>query len=132
VLSLQQMVAVAGDSVSSRAVKFSLASLVPVVGGVLSEAYATVMGCAGLLRSTVGGFGVVSTLAIILPPLLSCIGWNFCLSLAANAAALFKLDALDKLCRCIAGATRVLVAVLAALGLMMIVSTSVIVFAGRR
>ena len=132
VLSVQQMVAAAGDSVSSRAVKFSLASLVPVVGGVLSEAYSTVMGCAGLLRSTVGGFGVVSTLAILLPPLLSCVGWSVCLSLGGNAAALFKLDALDKLCRCIGGAVRVLIAVLAALGLMMIVSTSVIVFAGRR
>ncbi len=132
VLSVQQMVAAAGDSVSSRAVKFSLASFVPVVGGVLSEAYSTVMGCAGLLRSTVGGFGVVSMLAIILPPIVSCIGWSLCLSLGGNAAALFKLDALEKLCRCIGGAVRVLIAVLAVLGLMMIVSTSVIVFAGRR
>lgn len=132
VLSVQQMVAAAGDSVSSRAVKFSLTSFVPVVGGVLSEAYSTVMGCAGLLRSTVGGFGVVSTLAIVLPPLLSCVGWSVCLSLGGNAAALFKLDALEKLCRCIGGAVRVLIAVLAVLGLMMIVSTSVVVFAGRR
>ncbi len=132
VLSVQQMVAAAGDSVSIRAVKFSLASFVPVVGSVLSEAYSTVIGCAGLLRSTVGGFGVVSTLAIILPPMVSSIGWSLCLSLGGNAAALFKLDALEKLCRCIGGAVRVLIAVLAVLGLMMIVSTSVIVFAGRR
>lgn len=132
VLSVQQMVAAAGDSVSSRALKFSLASFVPVVGGVLSEAYSTVMGCAGLLRSTVGGFGLIATAVIILPPLLSCVGWSFCLSLGGNAAALFKLDTLEKLCRCIGGAVRVLIAVLAVLGLMMIVSTSVVAFAGRR
>ncbi len=132
VLSVQQMVAAAGDSVSSRALKFSLASVVPVVGGVLSEAYSTVMGCAGLLRSTVGGFGLVATAVIVLPPLLSCVGWSLCLSLGGNAAALFKLDALEKLCRCIGGAVRVLIAVLAVLGLMMIVSTSVVAFAGRR
>ncbi len=132
VLSVQQMVAAAGDSVSSRALKFSLASFVPVVGGVLSEAYSTVMGCAGLLRSTVGGFGLVATAVIILPSLLSCVGWSLCLSLGGNAAALFKLDALEKLCRCVGGAVRVLIAVLAVLGLMMIVSTSVVAFAGRR
>ena len=132
VLSVQQMVAAAGDSVSSRAMKFSLASFVPVVGGVLSEAYSTVIGCAGLLRSTVGGFGLVATAVIILPPLLSCIGWSLCLSLGGNAAALFKLDALEKLCRCVGGAVRVLIAVLAVLGLMMIISTSVVAFAGRR
>lgn len=132
VLSVQQMVAAAGDSVSSRMVKFSLASFVPVVGGVLSEAYSTVIGCAGLLRSTVGAFGVVATLVIVLPPLLSCVGWSVCLGLGGNAAALFKLDALEKLCRCIGGAVRVLIAVLAVSGLMMIVSTSVVAFAGRR
>ena len=132
VLSIQQMVASAGDSVSNRALRFSLASLVPVVGGVLSEAYSTVLGCAGLLRSTVGAFGLVATVAILLSPLVSCIGWSLCLSLGANAAALFKLDALEKLCRCIGGAVRVLIAVLAALGLMMIVSTSVVSFVGRR
>ncbi len=132
VLSIQQMVAAAGDSVSSRAVKFSLASFVPVVGGVLSEAYSTVLGCAGLLRSTIGAFGVVATLVIVLPPLLSCVGWSVCLSLGGNAAALFRLDALEKLCRCIGGAVRVLIAVMAVLGLMMIVSTSVVAFAGRR
>lgn len=131
VLSVQQMVAAAGDSVGSRAMKFSLASFVPVVGGVLSEAYSTVMGCAGLLRSTVGGFGLVATAVIILPSLLSCVGWSLCLSLGGNAAALFKLDALEKLCRCIGGAVRVLIAALAVLGLMMIVSTSVMAFAGR-
>ena len=132
VLSVQQMVAAAGDSVSSRAMKFSLASFVPVVGGVLSEAYSTVMGYAGLLRSTVGGFGLVATAVIILPSLLSCVGWSLCLSLGGNAAALFKLDALEKLCRCVGGAVRVLIAVLAVLGLMMIISTSVVAFAGRR
>ena len=132
VLSIQQMVAAAGDSVSSRALKFSLASFVPVVGGVLSEAYSTVLSCAGLLRSTVGGFGLVAVAVIILPPLLNCIGWSLCLSLGGNAAALFKLDTLEKLCRCIGGAVRVLIAMLAVLGLMMIVSTSVVAFAGRK
>ncbi len=131
VLSVQQMVAAASDTVSSRVVKFSLSGAVPVVGGLMSEAYSTVIGCAGLLRSTVGGFGVLATLAIVLPPLLSCVGWGVCMSLGSNAAALFGLTALEGLCRCVAGAVRVLIAVLAVFGLLMIVSTSVLVFAGR-
>ncbi len=132
VLSMQQMVAAAGDSVSSRVVKFSLSGFVPVVGGALSEAYATVMGCAGLLRSTVGCFGLLAVVLLVLPPLLTCVGWNICLSVGGNAAALFGLTALQKLCACIAGAVRVLIAVLAVYGLIMIVSTSVVAFAGRR
>lgn len=131
VLSVQQMVSAAGDSVGNRALKFSLSSFVPVVGGTLSEAYSTVLGCAGLLRSTVGCFGVAATVLTVLPPLISCVAWSVCLQLGGGAAAIFKLGALEKLCSSIAGAVRVLIAVLAVYGLMMIISTSVIVFTGR-
>ena len=130
-LSLQQMVAAAGDSLSGRMVKFSLSSFVPVVGGVLSEAYNTVVGCGGLLRSTVGAFGVLAVALVILPPLLSCVCWQIGLHLAGAAAALFGLTPLDTLCRTAAGAVKVLIAVLAVFALLMILSTSVVVYVGR-
>lgn len=127
-LSLQQMVASAGDSLGSRVVKFSLSNFVPVVGGVLSEAYATVMGCGGLLRSTVGAFGLLAVVLVTVPPLLSCVCWNVGLQLAGGAAALFGLTPLDTLCRTAAGAVKVLIAVLAVFALLMILSTSVVAF----
>ena len=130
-LSLQQMVAAAGDSLSSRVMRFSLASFVPVVGGLLSEAYSTVVGCSGLLRSTVGSFGLLATVLIIVEPLVSCICWNISLGLAGSAAALFGLPSLEKLCRTAVGAVRVMIAVLAVFALLMVVSTTVLVFAGR-
>ena len=130
-LSLQQMVAAAGDSLGNRVVKFSLSSFVPVVGGVLSEAYNTVVGCGGLLRTTVGAFGVLSVVLVVLPPLLSCVCWNIGLHLAGGAAALFGLTPLDTLCRTAAGAVKVLIALLAVFALLMILSTSVVVFVGR-
>ena len=130
-LSLQQMVTAAGDTLSGRAIKFSLSSFVPVVGGVLSEAYNTVVGCGTLLRSTVGAFGLVSVVLVVLPPLLSCVCWNVGLHLAGGVAALFGLDALEKLCRTAAGAVRVLIAVLAVFALLMILSTSIVASVGR-
>lgn len=131
-LSLQQMVAAAGDSFSSRVVKFSLSSFVPVVGGVLSEAYNTVLGCGALLRSTVGAFGLLSVVLVVLPPLLSCVCWNIGLHLAGGAAALFGLTPLDTLCRTAAGAVKVLIALLAVFALLMILSTSVVAFTAGR
>lgn len=130
-LSLQQMVTAAGDSLSGRVVKFSLSNFVPVVGGVLSEAYNTVVGCGTLLRSTVGAFGLVAVILVVLPPLLSCVCWNVGLHLAGGAAALFGLDPLEKLCRTAAGAARVLIAVLAVFALLMILSTSIVASVGR-
>ncbi len=131
VLSMQQMAAASADTLGSRTIKFSLSSFVPVVGGVLSEAYSTVRGCAGLLRSGIGCFGILSTALIILPPLVSGIIWNLCLHLGGHAAALFRLSSLEKLCKAMAGAVRVLIAVLALYSLLMIISTTVVVFVGR-
>ena len=131
VLSMQQMAAASADTLGSRTIKFSLSSFVPVVGGVLSEAYSTVSGCAGLLRSGVGCFGILASLLIVLPPLISSIVWNLCLHLGGHAAALFRLTSLEKLCKAMAGAVRVLIAVLALFALLMIVSTTVVVFVGR-
>ena len=131
-LSLQQMVATAGDSMSSRVVKFSLSSFVPVVGGLLSEAYATVTGCAGLLRSTVGGFGLLATALILAPPLLSCVCWSFGLQVAGSVAALFGLAPMEGLCRVAGGAVKVLIALLAVFALLMILSSTVMVTTAGR
>ncbi len=131
VLGMQQMVARAGDTLGSRALRFSLSSFVPVVGGALSEAYSTVLGCSGLLRSTVGAFGIAAVVVTILPSLVSCVCWNLCLHVGSTVAGVFRLGALDKLCKAVAGAVRVLIAVLAVLALLMLISTSVIAFAGK-
>lgn len=131
-LSLQQMVAAAGDTVGGRMIKFSLTSFVPVVGGLLSEAYATVAGCAGLLRSTVGGFGLLATVLIVAPPLLSCVGWSIGLQAAGSAAALFGLAPIEGLCRTAVGAVKVLIALLAVFALLMILSSTVVVTTAGR
>lgn len=125
VLSLQQMVTAAGDSVGVRMARFSLSSFVPVVGGLLSEAYTTVMGCATLLRSVVGAFGTVAVVLLVAPPLLSCIAWQVALYLASGTAALFGLTPIERLCTVAAGAVRVLVALLAVCGLLMVIATAV-------
>ncbi len=131
-LSFQQMAASAGDSLSGRMVRFSLTSFVPVVGGLLGEAYSTVAGCAGLLRSAVGCFGLVAVALVVVPPLIGCVCWSIGLHIAADTAALFRLGPLEKLCHAASGAVRVLIAVLAVSALLMVISTTVITaFSGR-
>ena len=125
-LSVQQMVAAAGDSVGVRVARFTLSGFVPVVGGLLSEAYTTVMGCAGLLHTVIGAFGTVAVVLILAPPLVSCICWNLSLHLASAAAGLFGLAPIEKLCTVAAGAVRVLIALLAVFGLMMVLATAAV------
>ena len=48
-----------------------MGSYIPIVGGALSEALTTVKAGLSLVRSTVGGIGIVIILVIVLPPLIS-------------------------------------------------------------
>lgn len=129
-LSFQQMAAAAGDSLGGRVVRFSLTSFVPVVGNLLGEAYSTVVGCADLLRSAVGCFGLVTVVLVIAPPLLGCICWSVGLRVAADTAALFRLTPLERLCQAASGSVRVLIAVLAVLALLMMISSIVVAAVG--
>lgn len=129
-LTLQGIVGGAADTLSSRALRFSLSSMVPVVGGSLSEAFSAVKGCLGLLKSTVGGFGMLATALIVLPPLLQCAVWSLGLALCTAAAELFGLGQISALLRSAQAVVKTLIAVLAACSLFMIVATAVVTAAG--
>ena len=53
-----------------KAAKFAISGAIPVVGGILSDAAETVLASAGILKGTVGVFGMVTILGICLIPLL--------------------------------------------------------------
>lgn len=129
-LTLQGIVGGAADTLSSRALRFSLSSMVPVVGGSLSEAFSAVKGCLDLLKSTVGGFGMLATALIVLPPLLQCAVWSLGLALCTAAAELFGLGQISALLRSAQAVVKTLIAVLAACSLFMIVTTAVVTAAG--
>ncbi len=129
VLSLQTFVGGAADKLSDRALRFSIAHFVPVVGGSISEAFSTIRGCLHLLRSTVGCFGIAATLIIVLPPLLSCLIWNVMLSVGEMAAELFGLSSFSELLKTAHGIMRCLVGVLCVSGMLLTVSLTVITVA---
>ncbi len=130
-LSIQGIVGAAADTLGGRAIRFSLASFVPVVGGALGEAFNTVKGCLSLLKSTLGGFGILATAFIVLPPLLECAAWVLCLSICTMAADMFALPAVGAILKTAQGVVKTLIGVLSASALFMIVSTTIVTVAGN-
>lgn len=130
-LSLQQIITGAADTVTTRAMRLSISSFVPVVGGALSEALTTVQGSFTLLRSTVGVFGIVAILAILLPPLCACVLWSVGLSLCGMVAETLELERLTGMFRTVAGVVKVLIGALCACGMVMILCTALVLAAGR-
>ncbi|MBE6657379.1 MAG: hypothetical protein E7604_02945 [Ruminococcaceae bacterium] len=71
VLSYQSILARASDSVTMRAVKFSLSGAVPIIGGAVGEAASAVAAGFSLVQKTVGVLGIAAVLWQILPTLCS-------------------------------------------------------------
>lgn len=129
-LSLQGIVGAAADTLAGRAIKFSISSFVPVVGGALSEAFNAVKGCLSLLKSTLGGFGILTTVLIAAPPILECVLWSLGLSLCGMAAELFGLSQISTVLKTAQSVVKTLIGVLAACALFMIIATTIVTKAG--
>ncbi len=125
-LSLQNLVGSAANTLGNRAVQFSLSSFVPVVGSSLSEAFTTIRSCVGALRSTVGGIGMGVSVCLVLPPLLTCIIWNFCLSLCLMGSEMFKLTAVTGILKSAQSILKCLIGILAAGTMFSIVAVTVV------
>ena len=125
-LSLQSLTGAAADNLGMRAMRFSIASFVPVVGGSLSEAFSTIRGCLQLLRSTLGGFGMVATALIVLPSLLRCVGWSALLTVCRTMAELFSLRTAVDVLEAAAGTMKCLIGVLCACGSFLIIAVTVV------
>ena len=67
-LTLSGVIAGTTDALTVKAAKFTMSSLVPVVGGILSDAAETVLAGAGVLKNTVGVFGMLVVIGICLVP----------------------------------------------------------------
>lgn len=65
--------AAASDSVAVRVMKFSASSFIPIVGGAVSEATATVLSALSLVKSSFGIFGIAAILYILLPIFLKIV-----------------------------------------------------------
>lgn len=69
-LSVSGVIAGAADAVSVKTAKLAISGMVPVVGGVLSDAAETVLASAAILRNAIGVFGALVILGVCLTPFL--------------------------------------------------------------
>ena len=92
VLSFKQMITTSVDDVSTRAVRFTLNSFIPIVGSALSDAYKTVQGSVNLLKSGLGIFVIVSIAFVFLPIILNSLLWIFTLSAGKLLAEILGIN----------------------------------------
>lgn len=130
-LSVQSFVASASDSVSLRTAKYTVSNSVPIVGGAVSDALATVSGSLSLVKSNMGGFGIIAAAGIILPALITAVCFRFALTAAGAAGKLFGADKLCGLLKSGESVLDIIIAMLVCFGLLTIISTAVMLALGK-
>ena len=124
-ITIQGIVGVSADTVTTKTAKFMLSSFVPVVGSAISEAYQTVKGSLGLIRSCVGSFGIVAVLAMIIPPLVNILTVKLSLAFSSVISDILGVNKVSSVLKSSSTVLTLAMALLLCMGLMLIISTTV-------
>lgn len=124
-LSVQSFVAAAADSASMRAVKFTVSGAVPIVGGAVSDALQTVKSSMTLLKSTTGSFGIIASVTVMLPVVLSVFLFRIALMVSSAISDSFGTSRLTVLLKSGESVLAIVIAVLVCFWLLAVVSTAI-------
>lgn len=127
VLSFKQMITTSVDDVSTRAVRFTLNSFIPIVGSALSDAYKTVQGSVNLLKSGLGIFVIVSIAFVFLPIILNSLLWIFTLSAGKLLAEILGINQVKDLLEGVGTVLSTLLAIVLCIMSVYIISTALVI-----
>ena len=123
-LSVQGFVAAAADSASIRAIKFTVSGAVPIVGGAVSDALQTVKSSMSLLKSTTGSFGIIASVTVMLPTVLTVALFRIALMISSAISDSFGTSRLTALLKSGESVLAIVIAVLVCFWLLAVVSTA--------
>jgi len=111
------------DAAAVKAAKLTISGVVPVVGGILSDASETVILSAGVMKNAVGMYGLLAVAAIWITPFLQ-IGTQFLLlKLTAVLCAVFGVKEASELIEDFSSAMGLLLGMTGTVSLLMLIST---------
>ncbi len=131
ILSIQTAVNASADTLAVKTAKFIVGSSVPVAGTVLSEALTTVTASMGILKSSVGVYGVIACVAIFLPLVAELFIWRIILMLNSVVSDLFSLPKISGLLRSVDTVISVIIGIILLTAAMFVISLSIVISAGK-
>ena len=130
ILSLQTVIGSGGDGILLKTSKFLVGSFVPVIGGTLSDAMGAARSCLHLMKGLVGSLGMAVAVLTFLPVLIEVTGWYLMLHTAAWAAQMLDCSRMSGVLRSVAQAFSILLALVVCFGLLVLVSTTMVLSVG--
>jgi stage III sporulation protein AE len=121
-LALTGVISAATDAVTTKALKTTIQTVLPVVGSIIADASETVLAGASILRNAVGIFGLLAVVATCLLPFLR-LGANYLLyKAAAGLAGAIADSRITKLVNSVSTAFGMMLGLVGASALMLFIS----------
>lgn len=129
-LTFKTLISTSIDTVSTRAVRYTVSSFIPVVGTALAEAYKTVQGSVNILKNGMGIFVIFAVGAVFLPVIVRLFLWSMSISLSRTVAQIINLSLPVEMMQGVSTVLSVLMAVVICIMALYIISTALIITAG--
>ena len=122
-MSLTGVISGTADAAALKAAKLTISGMVPVVGGILSDASETMLVSAGMIRNAAGIYGIFAVLAVFLMPFLR-IGCHYLIMKVTGAVcSVFGMKRCTALISDFSGAMGLLLAMTGSVCLVQLIST---------
>ena len=126
VLSLTSTVSASSDSLALKTTRFVING-VPIVGSAISESLGVTTASAEFLKSSVGIWGVLAVVAILLPSLITLLLWKFSLFLSAFTAEILGINNLSEFFKSINAVVSVTVGIIIFVGMLFVIGLAILV-----
>lgn len=122
-MGITGVVSGATDAATVKAAKLTMSGMVPVIGGILSDATESVLVGAGVVKSAVGVYGLLALIAIWITPFLQLGVQYLLLKLTAALCELFDTKGVNTLVRSFASAMGLLLGMTGTVCVLLVIST---------
>ena len=129
-LTIKSFVANSADSVTLKTGKYLVSSFLPVVGGAIGDALTVLQSSVGVIKSTVGAFGILAVVVCFLPAILKLLLMNLAVRIAQGVSELLEVKKVSGLLDATGFVLSFLQSVLVCYGVMVIVSVSLMLVLG--
>ena len=94
--AIKTSISAASDGLGLKTAKMFSASFIPIVGKSLGEALTTIFGGLNLIKSTIGGFGILICALTLLPPILTVCFFLISISISSGISKAMNVPIISK------------------------------------
>lgn len=111
------------DASTLRATKLTISGMVPVVGKIISDSSETILISAGIVKNSVGIYGMLAILSVIIGPFLKIGIQYLLLKITTSICGLFGVKKVEGIIKDFSKAMAMLVGMIVTMGLLLLIST---------